>query len=189
MIRRQISSVFLVILAGLILGVIVHIVTIFAIPRLATRNAYSRFGPPAGHNALLYPSEAGRPALPEPDPAVAVAVCTFDVSNGPVVVHAKVDSGFASLSVHGRGGQVYYAVTDEAAVRGQMSLTLMTQAYFDDNISGTEEASSDTLRYITPVTKGLVVMRALAASPSQMPGAQRAAASLSCDREPTTAGE
>jgi uncharacterized membrane protein len=182
--RRQLGSLFLVIVAGLCLGVLVHIVTIFAIPRLATHNAYARFGPPTAQSTLLYPAQTGRAELPEPDPAVAVAVCTFDVTNGPVIVRANVEPGFASLSVHGRRGHVYYAVTDEAAVRGQISLTLMTQAYFDDYVSGTEEASADTLRFITPATKGLVVMRALAAFPSQMPGAERAASSLSCEPQP-----
>lgn len=181
---RRLGSLFLMVLAGLVLGAVVHILSIFAIPELAQRNAYARFSPSGEQSELLFPHTGTRPTLPQPDPAVAVAVCAFDLRKGPVVAAAQLDASFASLSVHAREGQVLYAVTDQAAIRGQMRLTLMSQAYFDEFVADSEEATTSALRVITRAEQGLVVIRVLAGFPSQMPEARQAAQSLTCTPQP-----
>ncbi|MBS7739339.1 MULTISPECIES: hypothetical protein [unclassified Chelatococcus] len=182
---RILGSFTLTLIAGLVLGAAVHILTIFAIPHLAERNAYARFGTDTGASDLLFPNPAKHPPLPQPDPAVAVAACSFDLSKGPVVASARLDASFASLSIHARGGQVLYALTDQAATRGQVKLTLMSQAYFDEFVADSEEATAtNTLRLVTSENSGLVVIRVLAAFPSEMPEAKKAAESLLCMPQP-----
>lgn len=182
---RILSSLVLTLIAGLLLGAAVHILTIFAIPHLAERNAYARFGTASSASDLLFPGTEGRPPLPQPDPAVAVAVCSFDLSKGPMIASAKLDASFASLSVHARGGEVLYAVTDQAATRGQVTLTLMPQAYFDEFVADNEEATANVLRLVTAETRGLVVIRVLATFPTEMTDARKAAESLACTPQPS----
>ena len=45
--------------------------------------------------------------------------CAFDLEDGPVRVSTKTNALFQSLSFHARGGSVFFAVTDRAAVRGE----------------------------------------------------------------------
>jgi uncharacterized membrane protein len=51
------------IVAGVVLGGIVHLVSELALPRIATQDAYSRLTPITKHNAVT--------ALPQPDPSTA----------------------------------------------------------------------------------------------------------------------
>jgi uncharacterized membrane protein len=64
------------IIAGVLLGGIVHLVSVLALPRIATQDAYSRLAPITKLNAvtaLPLPDPANAP-LPFMDPAFCVAI-------------------------------------------------------------------------------------------------------------------
>ena len=77
-------------LGGIVLGGMVHLATVLALPTTATRDAYSRLTPIAQVNTVVpLPEPAPATALlPFMDPAFAAAVCRYDLSEGPMRLSA-----------------------------------------------------------------------------------------------------
>lgn len=191
---RPRSRVLLATAAGLVLAGIAHLSAVLAIPWMAERDALSRLrGAASGENATLIQGAvrgrdgAGANWLSQPDPAVAVGACAFNLEEGPLRVTLRTDALFQSLSVHARGTGVFYAVTDRAGVRGSLDLVVMTRRQLDDALAADEEEVSRDVRVVAPALEGLVVVRALAGLPSQRAEADEAARAVTCVTE--TAGE
>ncbi|ACA15645.1 conserved hypothetical protein [Methylobacterium sp. 4-46] len=175
-------------LSGLVLAGIVHIAVVLAIPALSARDALSRTRATLSNDTsvlihaaeLSGPPEAAEGWLPPQDPAVAVGVCAYDLDDGPVRISAETGPLFESLSVHGRGS-AFYAITDQAAVKGNIELVVMTQRQFDEALANADEDERNRdVRIVAPSRQGFVVVRVLAALPSQQALANAAARSVSC---------
>jgi uncharacterized membrane protein len=71
-------------LGGILLGGIVHLATVLAMPQAATQDAYSRLVPITPVNAMVtLPAPTSQSSImPFMDPAFAAAVCRYDLSNG-----------------------------------------------------------------------------------------------------------
>ena len=171
-------------LCGLVLAAMVHIAAILAMPYFAEGDALSRLRATAAANSaeLL---DAGSTWLPTPDPAVAVGACAYNLEEGPLRVSARARGLFQSISLHGRGSGVYYALTDRAAVRGALDLVIMTQRQLDQTLATEDEDEpSRDLRIVAPNRVGFVIVRALATFPSQRPEAEEAVRSVACTTDP-----
>ncbi|MDO9426225.1 MAG: hypothetical protein Q7T93_05280 [Methylobacterium sp.] len=175
-------------LAGLVLAGLVHIGVVLLIPRLSETDALSRArtGEGLDHAMPVYTLVTGDgPAPPEawlpiPDPAVAVGICAYDLADGPMRVSARTGPLMLSLAVHGRRG-AFYAVTDQAAVRGALDLVVLTRAQYDEALANADENDvSRDVRIVAPDLKGYVVVRVIAALPSQRPAANTAVQAVSC---------
>jgi uncharacterized membrane protein len=177
-----------VILAGL-----VHLVALLMIPAMAERDAFARveaLGAPFKTIALPTPSPKSR-LIPHADPAVAAAVCRYDLSGGPVRARAPLSRpGFAALSFHSRRGAIFYALTDGAAAKGRMDALIVTAEQLrvleshDDEDNPTED-----LRIVSPTPQGFVMMRALSQSPDDMASVEEEAAAMTCAPEPIAEAE
>jgi len=184
----RLAGVLMVALGALLVGAIVHIVTVLIVPVLATRDAFARLRPLGQVNATVA-LERPRPdqrLLPYSDPAVASAFCRFDLGAGPVRVRAPASrSGFASLSFHTRRGSVFYALTDKAAVKGRLDVVVVTPGQLRALTAREDEDDpSQDLRVVATTNEGLVVMRVLSLSPGLYAEAQAQARGLSCVTEP-----
>lgn len=118
-------------LAALMLAGAVHIVSLLAMPFLATENAFARVARLAPENAATVLPPAGRPEDPLPgrDPSAATAVCRYDLGRGPVrVTAAPGDALYAALSLHSRTGVAFYGLDDRAGNEGRLEVVLMTAA-------------------------------------------------------------
>lgn len=182
-------------LFGLTLAGIVHIGVVLAIPWLAESDPLSlaRASESMDHPLRLHtlatraqpkPEEAW---LPAPDSAVAIGVCAYDLDDGPMRVSAKAGALTMSLAVHSRRG-AFYAVTDQAAVRGSLELVIMTRAQYDEALASEDEASRD-VRILATDHKGYAVVRVMAALPSERELANEAVDQVTCSidspEEPT----
>jgi uncharacterized membrane protein len=175
---------------ALVIGALVHLATILAIPYFASRDAFSRLAPLGATNATisLDPAVPTNRRFPYADPAVASAFCRFDLRDGPVRVTALIArSAFASLSLHSRPGSVFYALTDKAAVRGRLEALVLTAAQLRvaaarDN----EDDPSQDLRIVSPSLEGFAMVRAFSEQPSLYPQAEADARSLHCAAEVAT---
>ncbi|GJE56879.1 MULTISPECIES: DUF1254 domain-containing protein [Methylobacterium] len=186
-------------LCGLVLAGIVHIVTVRAIPYFAQGDAFSlaRSSESLDHPLRIHSlAVAGVPApaeawLPIPDPAVAVGVCAYDLDDGPMRVSARTGALTLSIAVHSRKG-AFYAVTDQAAVRGSLDLVIMTRAQYDEALASEDENQVNRdVRIVAPEREGYAVVRVIAALPSQSAMANDAVDAVSCSidapEEPTDA--
>ena len=117
-------------LAGLILGGVVHLASILLLPRTATRDAYARLTPLTRVNAftLLPAPQPDQAPIPFMDPAFATAVCRYDLTRGSIKLTAPVSQAYTSVTFYTRSGVAYYAINDRAAGRRVVELDLMTHA-------------------------------------------------------------
>ena len=170
------------IIAGLLLGGIVHLVSVLALPRIATQDAYSRLTPMTKLNAVtaLPPADPNNATMPFMDPAFALAICRYDLSGGPIKLAVPVSQAYTSVSFYTRNEVAYYAINDRSAGRKVIELDLMTEAQHAELPEEEDVPSADRLIIDSPSATGLIVMKALAAEPGLMPQAQATLAASSC---------
>ena len=170
------------IVAGIILGGVVHLVSVLALPRIASQDAYSRLTPITNVNAvtpLPQVSPASEP-MPFMDPAFAAAVCRYDLANGPIKLTVPVSQAYTSVSFYTRSDVAYYAINDRSAGRRVIELTLMTEAQHEAMPEEEDVTAADRLIIDSPSQTGLIVLKALAAEPGLMAQAQASLAAANC---------
>jgi uncharacterized membrane protein len=183
---RGFSRFLIATLCGLVLAVGVHIASIFATPRLAENDAFAKIEPTlTSDNAQLISAPGAEDTwVPLPDPAIAVAACAFDLRDGPMRVSAKTGSNLLSFSFHKESGGAFFAVTDRAAVRGELEIVAMTARQLDEARANEDENEpSRDVRIVSPEPQGFVIVRVAAPTPSQRPQAEEAAKAVSCITE------
>ena len=173
------------IVAGIVLGLVVHLVSVLALPRISTQDAYSRLTPMTRLNGVtpLPLADPGNSLMPFMDPAFAVAICRYDLSDGPLKLTVPVSQAYTSVSFYTRNEIAYYAINDRSAGRRVIELDLMTEAQHEDLPEDEEITAADRLIIDSPSTTGLIVLKALAAEPGLMPQAQASLAAASCSAQ------
>jgi uncharacterized membrane protein len=169
-------------LGGVLLGGIVHLATVLLLPRMATQDAYSRLAPLAKVNAVS-PIPAPTPekaAMPFMDPAFAMSVCRYDLSDGPLKFSVPVSLAYTSVSFYTRAEVAYYAINDRAAGRRVIELDLMTTEQRNELPENEEITAADRLIVESPTNTGLIVIKALAPEPSMLPMARNAITTAQC---------
>lgn len=143
---------------------ILHILTTFAAPSLATATAYDRLAIALPPNAMrvLPPITAGDQPLPFLAPDGRYAMCRFDARHGSVSVKAGLPGPGWSLALYNSDGTNFYTAVSPPGRRIEVSL-LLTPG--EDRFQGlTPEARgerrvADTTLTIT-ADKGLAVIEA-----------------------------
>jgi uncharacterized membrane protein len=168
---------------ALTLAAIAHLLTILLIPRYAMRDAATLFiGAGAEGKADIVPFDAqGRSPILDADPATAIAICGFDLNDGPVRISARTGQAPLSISIHLRGGGVVYSVTDKAAQRGVVEFVAVTRSQYEQRVAADDDSETQReLRVVLAASQGIVVARALARQPSDRETAERLAAGMAC---------
>ena len=153
------------IIAGVLLGGVVHLVSVLALPRIATQDAYSRLTPMTKENAVtaLPLAEPNNAPMPFMDPAFAVAICRYDLSGGPIKLTVPVSQAYTSVSFYTRNEVAYYAINDRSAGRKVIELDLMTEEQHSALPEDEEITAADRLIIDSPTATGLIVLKALGA--------------------------
>jgi uncharacterized membrane protein len=170
------------IIGGVLLGGVVHLVSVLALPRIATQDAYSRLTPLTKLNTvtalpLANPNNAPMPFM---DPAFAIAICRYDLSTGPIKLAVPVSQAYTSVSFYTRSDVAYYAINDRSAGRRVIELDLMTEAQHAELPEDEDVTAADRLIIDSPTATGLIVLKALAPEPGLMVQAQASLAASSC---------
>jgi len=170
------------ILGGILLGGVVHLVSVLALPRIASQDAYARLAPTLKLNAVTALPEAAPGTAPMPfmDPAFAAAACKYDLSNGSIKLRVPVSQAYTSVSFYTNEDIAYYAINDRSAGRKVIELDLMTSQQKAALPEDEDITAADRLIIESPTPTGLIVMRALAPEPGLMPQAEAALAAASC---------
>jgi uncharacterized membrane protein len=170
------------IIAGVLLGGVVHLVSVLALPRIATQDAYSRLTPMTKLNTVtaLPLADPNNATMPFMDPAFATAICRYDLSGGPIKLAVPVSQSYTSVSFYTRNEVAYYAINDRSAGRKVIELDLMTEAQHGELPEDEEVTAADRLIIDAPTATGLIVLKALAAEPGLMPQAEASLAAASC---------
>jgi uncharacterized membrane protein len=160
------------IMAGVLLGGVVHLVSVLALPRIATQDAYSRLEPITKLNAVtpLPPADPGNNLMPYMDPAFATAVCRYDLSSGPIKLAVPVSQAYTAVSFYTRSDTAYYGINDRSAGRKVIELDLMTEAQHAALPEDEDVTAADRLIIDSPDGAGAGLARR-----SVLQGADRAA--------------
>jgi uncharacterized membrane protein len=174
------------VLGGTLLGGIVHLATVLILPSLASQDAYSRLAPIAPVNTVapLPPPSAERSPIPFLDPAFAMSVCRYDLTEGPIKLLVPVSQAYTSVSFYTRSEVAYYAINDRAAGRRVIELELMTPEQRNQLPEDEEVTAADRLIVESPTVVGLIVLRALSPEPSAMAVARGVLAAARCQPNP-----
>lgn len=157
----------LALLAGLVLGGLVHLVSILAMPRLAQDDAFARLDRLGPRNVLMQLADPTPFAstLARMDPAVVAAACVYDLTRNPLQVRVPATPDLTMVSFFTRHGQIFYALNDRAANRRSFDLQLMTFAQRAALPQDEEVTLADRLIVESPVTRGIVIIRAFVREP------------------------
>ncbi|MFH1555775.1 MAG: DUF1254 domain-containing protein [Pseudomonadota bacterium] len=146
---------------ALVLGGIVHLVSVLAMPRLAQASAYQRLAALAPPNRLVLLPDAGEGVLPMTDPAFVSAVCRYDLRERPLKVRVPQTGDYTSVSFYTNRGLAFYALNDQAAGR-VIELDLLSPAQRAALPEDEEITAADRLVVESPSTTGIVLIRAFA---------------------------
>lgn len=164
------------------LAVTAHLLTVLLVPRYAEFDAASTLiNAGLEGKADPVPSVGGGARIVDADPGVAMAVCGFDLDEGPLRITARTGFTPLALSVHMRGGSVIYAVTDRAAQRGALEFVLVTREQHEERVARDDEGEGRReLRVVARGLQGVVLARALVRQPSDRPHAEALVREMSC---------
>lgn len=174
------------ILGAILLGGIVHLSTVLAMPQAAKQDAYSRLVPLAPVNTMvtLAAPTPDNAIMPFMDPAFAAAVCRYDLTTGSLKLVAPVSQAYTSVTFYTRRSVAYYAINDRAAGRRTIELDLMTPEQHAEVPEEEDVTAADRLIIESPGPIGLILLRALAPEPGLLTMARRALAGATCIIQP-----
>lgn len=116
--------------AGVLLGLILHLVLILSLPVFAANNFWDRV---VQLDALgkVVALEHPAPGMPNPlglDPDMSYAICQFDLSKGPGVFAGQLPDDFWSIGIFDRSGIAVYSTTNRSGVGTSLQLGIFNPA-------------------------------------------------------------
>jgi uncharacterized membrane protein len=176
---------FLPLIAGLVLGGIVHIVTTLAMPQLALDNAFTRLAAlgPANNVQFVPDPTPVEAVLPRTDPAFVTAVCRYNLNAGVLKVRVPTTADYTSVSFYTRQGLAYYSLNDHAAGQRTIELQLMTPSQRAALPEDEEITRADRLIVESPTAEGVVLVRAFVREPGNRARVRERIANVNCAPE------
>lgn len=108
----------LYILAGILLGLLIHLVVILTLPGFASNNVAAKLATIGQLNKTVLLADVA-PGAPNPlrlDPSVAYAMCRLDLHSGPGEVTGTLPLAFWSVAVYDTSGTVLYSTTNRDGI-------------------------------------------------------------------------
>ncbi len=117
-------------LVSLAAGGIIHIVATLVIPQFATASGVKRVSSklPLNRMQVMPRMTAETQILPYAGPDMRLAICRFDVSNGPIDVSAVLPDKGWSLAIYTMQGDNFYVVPAPDFRRGEVNFQLIPPA-------------------------------------------------------------
>lgn len=116
--------------AGIILGIIIHLVVILTLPALADNAVYTRISTMdiVNKTTLLPVPKPGEANPFKLDPDLSYAICRLDLSGGPGEVTGTLPVAFWSLAVYDKFGTVLYSTTNRDGIGQTLDLGIFDPA-------------------------------------------------------------
>jgi len=155
------------ILGGLVLGGIIHIVTVLGVPYFAPDPAFTRIGSLAidGRFTTLARVAPGVNPLPLLDPAMEHAVCRFSLDNGPIRIKADMPDLYWSIALFNKADLSNYSLSDRAADQKPIDILIATP----DQIAQIRENPPDNFDNVIildwATSEGFAIIHALVQTP------------------------
>lgn len=117
-------------LAGAVLGGIIHIVVILTLPALAEQSVWTRVADIDADNrmAILPPVKAGEPNPLGLDPELVYGLCRVDLGAGPAYIKGTLPDAFWSVALFNPAGIVAYSTTNRDGIGQTLDLGIFNAA-------------------------------------------------------------
>jgi uncharacterized membrane protein len=117
-------------IGGVLLGGIIHIVVILALPLLAEETTWTRIAALDATNRMLVlpPVEAGQPNPLQLDPELSYGLCQLDLADGPAYLTGTLPDAFWSVAVFNASGVVTYSTTNRDGIGQTVDLGIFNAA-------------------------------------------------------------
>jgi uncharacterized membrane protein len=148
---------------ALVCGGIIHIAATLVLPQLATATAFQRLAStlPQNRMRVLPATTADAQLLPFIGPDVRLAVCRFNITDGPVLVTATLPDKGWSLGLYTPQGDNFYAFPAQDLRRTEISITLSPATEKFLGLFNLTRLNESTAAHIAvPENEGLIVIRA-----------------------------
>jgi uncharacterized membrane protein len=108
----------LYLVAGVLLGLVIHLVVILTLPGLASNNVAAKLAAIGQVNktVLLDRVVPGGPNPLRLDPSLTYAMCRLDLARGPGELTGTLPLGFWSVAVYDMSGTVLYSTTNRDGI-------------------------------------------------------------------------
>lgn len=173
-------------LGAILIAVVVHLASLLALPAFATNDAYARLGRDAAVNQVSPLTQAQIAALDLPfyDRSFESAVCKYDLSAGVLRLRAPSPGTMLLVTLIAQGGNVYFSVTDRAAIKGLVEVLIGTDAQIEQiEASDKDDEVLGELRVRAPKPRGLALIRVFAPDETSKARAAEDAAQANCQIE------
>ncbi len=117
-------------LAGVSLGLIVHVSVILSLPTLVQDDIWRRISALDNLSSFIVLDDigAGDPNPLELDPEVLYAICRIDLSEAPGAVDGILPDAFWTVSVFDSTGRAVYGTTNRSGIRHLLQLGIFNPA-------------------------------------------------------------
>lgn len=177
--RAVVLAILFAIVAGL-----THIVGILLIPYFSQRDIYSRLEAGAPPNQLVLIDKADLKAFPFADTNLAVAVCRYDLTGGPVRLRVPLSETFLVLALAERRLGIFASVSDRAATGGILDVVVATTPQLDRIARlDDEDQAVEEIRVAAPGLKGLAILKVFIDRPSSRERAEALLRRAQCESE------
>lgn len=118
-------------LAGLLLGLVIHLVIILTLPLVAENNVYRRIAalvPEPNRTVLISAPRAGEPNPLRLDPELSYAICRLSLTSGPGELTGSLPQSFWSVAVYDHSGTVIYSTTNRDGIGQSLDVGIFDPA-------------------------------------------------------------
>lgn len=146
--------------AGVIMGGILHILTVLGLPYIAEKDAWSRLSG-FERNKLMLADDSEVAALPFSAPDVVHAYCVFDLSARNLVVTTPMLDATWSVAVSTPQAENFYLITGADAKRNDIRLLVVARERLaqEESTERSEEGEEQNI-VVSPALQGIVAIRA-----------------------------
>jgi uncharacterized membrane protein len=117
-------------LAGLLLGGVIHIVVVLTLPALAEETIWTRILALDARDrvVVLPPVEPGAENPMGLDPQLVYGLCQVDLSQGPASMRGTMPDAFWSVAVYDSEGRIVYSTTNRDGIGRTLDLGIFNAA-------------------------------------------------------------
>jgi uncharacterized membrane protein len=165
-------------LPTLVVAGLVHVGVIWATPRLVMRTVMRGAAATTGVNAAYFPprSDERSRTIPLPSPDLLYATCVLDVSRGPVLATVLPGHDYLSLAVFDAASDNVFVSNDQRDPGLPIRLVVLRRGATPPKVP------KDVAVVYIGTTRGLLLLRALAATPELASRNDLARHTLGCAR-------
>ena len=183
---------------GLVLGGVIHILTVLLIPSYASKDAWATLasqGKAWETFVVSLPGADSETKLASTDPSFGIAACRFNLGESPLMVRTEGFLPFWSVALFDRQGRNSYSFNDRTAIERKLFLLVVNPVQMAQLRRNPPEEAERAVLVESDIQEGFVLIRAFQDMPSRAEAVREFLSKTSCEKyvfpdlegsEPTT---